>query len=89
MARKTARTKRPVVKRRQKGSLSERALGLALGQFRRRATDLVLDYVATGRLNQKIKCTVLQLKADVDSWMPGQGTRTFVRQCQRRKRTWA
>lgn len=68
MARKTVRTKRAVVKRRQKGSLSDRALGLALGRFRRRATDLVLDYVATGRLNQRIKRTVLQLKADVDSW---------------------
>lgn len=68
MARKTVSTKRTVVKRRQKGSLSDRALGLALRRFRRRATDLVLDYVATGRLNQRIKRTVLQLKADVDSW---------------------
>jgi hypothetical protein len=68
MARKTVKKKRPVVKRGRKGSLSDRAVGLALRRFRRRATDLVLDYVATGRLTPKLKRTVLQLRTDVDSW---------------------
>lgn len=68
MARKAVKRRRAVARRAKKRRVSERAIGLALRRFRRRATELVLDYVGAGRLTAKIKRTVLQLKDDVESW---------------------
>ena len=67
MARKTVKRKRPA-RRPSKHRPSDRAVGLALRRFKRRAADLVLGYVAAGRLTSTLKRTVLQLKGDIDSW---------------------
>jgi len=49
-------------------SLARRKLKIAWGGFTRRVTDLILSYMAVGRLTPELRREVFRLKIDIDTW---------------------
>jgi hypothetical protein len=67
-ARKIGKTSNRAPKPSERVSLARRKLKVALGGFAERVTDLILAYIAVGRLTPQLRREVFRLKSDIDNW---------------------
>ena len=74
MTRKLGKTKERAAKLGKKISLSRQTRKAGLAELAQRVTDLVLAYVAVGRLTPGLRRKVVRLRADVDIWRARTGS---------------
>jgi len=76
--RKIGKTSNRAPKSNDRVSLAQRKLKVALGRFARRVSDLILAYIAIGRLTPQLRREVIRLKSDIDNWRARTGNENIT-----------
>jgi len=79
-ARKKGKTRNRARKASDRVSLARQKLKVALGPFAQRFSDLILAYMAVGRLTPGLRRKALRLKSDIEKWRERTGKASITAQ---------